>query len=59
MQPDRSVQTWVWRGLLMAVSAFVLYGLLPRMVDLWSHVPQLQSIGWAALGVVALLQFAR
>ena len=43
----------------MAVSALVLYGLLPRMVDLWSHVPQLQSIGWAALGVVAVLQFAK
>jgi uncharacterized protein (TIRG00374 family) len=57
-QPDRSVRTWVWRGLLMAVSALVLYGLLPRMVDLWSRVPQLQSIGWAALGVVAVLQFA-
>ncbi len=54
-----SWRTWVWRGLLMVVvGGLVLYGLLPRTVDLWSQVPRLRSIGLVALASVALLQFA-
>jgi len=51
-------RTWVWRGVLVAVGGLVLYGLLPQMVDLWSQVPRLSSIGWYALVGVAVLQFA-
>jgi uncharacterized protein (TIRG00374 family) len=42
----------------MAVGGLVLYGLLPSMVDLWSQVPRLRSIGWVALGAVTVLQCA-
>ena len=40
------------------VGGFVLYGLLPRVVDLYSQMPRLRSISWIALASVALLQFA-
>jgi uncharacterized protein (TIRG00374 family) len=53
-----SWRTWLWRGVFISVGGLVLYGLLPQMVDLWSQVPRLRSIGWFALGFVALSQFA-
>ena len=56
--PRPQWRTWVWRGLLIAVGGLVLYGVLPNLVDLWSQVPRLRSIGWVALGFVAALQFA-
>src|SRR5205807_3843904 len=36
----------------------MLYGFLPRLVEVWSRLPQVGSIGWMALGVLALCQFA-
>lgn len=59
--PEASVVTWrEWaaRAILLAVGAVVMYGLLPRFIDLWSAVPELRSIGWVALGSMAILQFA-
>jgi len=56
--PATSRRTWIWRGILVATGGLLLYGLLPQMVDLWSQVPRLRSIGWYALGGVAVLQLA-
>ena len=59
VEPARELswRPWVARGLFIAVGGLVLYGLLPKMVDLWAQVPRLRSIGWVALAFVALLQF--
>jgi uncharacterized protein (TIRG00374 family) len=53
-----SRRVWLWRGALVIVGGLVLYGFLPEMVDLWSQVPRLQSVGVIAAVFMALLQFA-
>lgn len=54
---EPSSRGWIWRILLLVTAGAVLYGLLPRLVDLWSAVPELRSIGWVALVSMALMQF--
>jgi len=50
------VRRWVGRILVLVLGAVSLYGLAPQLVDVWSQLPGLTSIGWGGLTIMVALE---